>query len=126
MKYWNKDVCGFMSQQKSKDPKDKEYVPYPEYSDEEVAKMLSSGRIVCGSDGLPKVEPIAMEEIDVQEQYESRVVRLIRQRYTSSQEIAILRQKDKNEDKHAEYVAWDNYCEECKKQARAELSLETK
>ncbi len=43
---------------------------------------------------------------------------LIRQKYTMSQELAILRQRDSKIDEYNEYFAW---CEECKIRAREEL-----
>lgn len=51
--------------------------------------------------------------------YELRVEELIRQRYSMSEEIAILRKKDDPE-KQAEHDAWYDFCEECKKAARSE------
>ena len=46
-----------------------------------------------------------------QEFYESEIVRLIRKRYSINQELAILRQRDENQDEYAEY---NQYVEECK------------
>lgn len=43
--------------------------------------------------------------------YDDAVNAKIRERYTESQEFAILRQKD---EKPEEYVAYYKYCEECK------------
>ena len=50
--------------------------------------------------------------------YETRVVELIRLRYTPDQEYAILRQRDRKPEEFAEY---DAYCEECKLQAKEGL-----
>lgn len=48
--------------------------------------------------------------------YEQEVNRLIRKRYTLSQELAILRQRD---EKPEEWQAYNAYCEECKAAAKA-------
>lgn len=50
--------------------------------------------------------------------YESLVESRIRQRYTLSQELAILRQRDTKQDEYQEYF---NYCEACKAEAKAEI-----
>jgi hypothetical protein len=47
--------------------------------------------------------------------YDEAVNLKIRERYTESQEFAILRQKDEKADEFAEYYA---YCEECKKSVK--------
>ena len=52
------------------------------------------------------------------EAYEEKVVFLIRKRYTLSEELAILRQRD---EKPEEYVVYNAYCEECKREAKAEI-----
>jgi len=49
--------------------------------------------------------------------YEERVEELIRERYTISEEFAILRQRDTKAEEFAEYFA---YCEDCKARAKAE------
>lgn len=53
--------------------------------------------------------------------YEDLVETLIRKRYSVSAELAILRQKDT---KQAEYLAYDQYAEECKKEAKARLGID--
>lgn len=50
--------------------------------------------------------------------YEERVVELIRQRYDVNAELAILRQRDSKPEEFAEY---NDYCEECKIQAKEEV-----
>lgn len=50
--------------------------------------------------------------------YDDAVNQKIRQRYTESQEFAILRQRDEKPDEFAEYYA---YCEECKEAAKENL-----
>ena len=46
--------------------------------------------------------------------------RLIRRRYTVSQELALLRQRESKPEEFAEY---DAYAEACKAEARAELEI---
>ena len=47
--------------------------------------------------------------------YESEITQLIRLRYSLDEELAILRQRDSNPDKFAEYNV---YAEQCKAQVR--------
>lgn len=47
--------------------------------------------------------------------YGNRVTELIRERYTISDELAILRQRDA---KPEEFEAYNTYAEECKKRAK--------
>ena len=54
----------------------------------------------------------------VQGVYADLVTRRIRRRYTVSDELAILRQRDEKPDEYAAYYA---YCEACKADARAEI-----
>ena len=65
-------------------------VVYRDMTEEEVAEMQS------------KTPPI---------DYSEAVDNAIRERYSVSQEFAILRQKDEKPEEYAEYYA---YCEECK------------
>ena len=53
-----------------------------------------------------------------QEFYEAEIVRLIRQRYSINQELAILRQRD---DKPDEYAAYNQYVEECKAEVKSKI-----
>lgn len=53
-----------------------------------------------------------------QQRYENLVESKIRARYTLSQELAILRQRDTKQDEYQEYF---NYCEACKAEAKAEI-----
>lgn len=61
---------------------------------------------------------IPLNDEQIESQYESKVESLIRERYSVSQELAILRQQ---ESKTEEYQAYYDYCEECKIKARAEV-----
>lgn len=54
-------------------------------------------------------------------EYKTKIDKLIRQRYSVSDEIAILRQRDSKPEEYAEYNA---YCEECKAQAKREIYKE--
>ena len=65
-------------------------------------------------------EQIANEK---QREYEALVEKLIRNRYTVSQEIAILRQRDSKTEEFSEYY---EYAEQCKVTARDEVYSETK
>jgi hypothetical protein len=66
-----------------------------EMTDEEIAEMQ-----IC--DKQIQIECI---------RYDEAVNQKIRERYTESQEFAILRQRDEKPDEFAEYYS---YCEECK------------
>ena len=61
---------------------------------------------------------ILYTEEELQAQYENAVNALIREKYTLSQELAILRQKDT---KPEEYTAYNEYCEQCKTSARLKI-----
>lgn len=129
MKYWMKEVNGFTSQQKPieyiKNEKGEQivspdYEPYPEYTDEQVSTMFATASeqnaMIKDVNGVPTVvarpDPTAEEK---QATYEEYVNTLIRERYTLSQELAILRQRDTKPEEYAEYYA---YCEECKAKAK--------
>lgn len=53
-----------------------------------------------------------------EEDYGNQVNDLIRRRYSLSEELAILRQKDEKPDEYRAYFA---FCEECKAKAKAEV-----
>ena len=78
----------------------KKYVngKYIEMTPEEIAEMQAEAE---------RAEAEYWANID----YDEAVNAKIRERYTESQEFAILRQKDR---KQEEYEAYDNYCEDCK------------
>lgn len=63
---------------------------------------------------------VEKEKINILE-YKATIDKLIRQRYSVSDEIAILRQRDSKPDEYAEYNA---YCEECKAQAKSKVYKE--
>lgn len=71
----------------------------------------------------PKVyTPSTEEELAEikQQNYENRVVELLRVKYSLNQELAILRQRD---DKPEEFAAYNAYAEECKATAKAEIKI---
>ncbi len=77
---------------------------------------------------LPSQTPDDFEEITQlplysEADYADRVERLIRQRYTLSQELAVQRQRYA---KPAEFEAYDAYAERCKALARAQLAAEAR
>jgi hypothetical protein len=52
--------------------------------------------------------------------YESEIVRRIREKYSVSQELAVLRQRDT---KPAEFAEYNAYVEECKAAVKTELEI---
>lgn len=112
MGYWNSKINGFV-------PYQNEEGTLFEYSDEQINEMFKQGNVVAGADGRPMVvprpEPTAEEK---QAQYESLVDQYIRQKYTLSQELAIIRQRST---KQAEYDEYFEFCEECKAKAKTEV-----
>lgn len=59
-----------------------------------------------------------VEDWQKEQSYKSKVVSLIRTRYSENDELAILRQQTDKPDEYAEYYA---YCEQCKQTAKAEI-----
>lgn len=81
-------------------------------------------RAIVGANGADDFEEV--EDADVPKftdaEYSERVNALIRERYSESAELSILRQRDEKPERFAEYYA---FCEECKTRAKAELSSRT-
>lgn len=134
MKYWIKEVNGFASQQKpieyTKNEKGEQivspdYEPYPEYTDEQVEELFKQAAeqnaMIKDVNGVPTLvaRPTPTAE-ETQTAYENAVNALIREKYTLSQELAILRQRDS---KPEEYAAYNEYCETCKAQAKAKYNI---
>lgn len=134
MKYWIKEVNGFTSKQKPMEYEMKDgakvpsssYEPYPEYTDEEVEALFAAAfeqnAVIKDVDGVPtlvKREELKLTPAQIREKYESEVNALIREKYTLSQELATLRQRDTKPEEYAEYNA---YCEACKAQAKAKYN----
>ena len=95
---------------------------YKAYTDEEREAFWqgnTGGGIGVDTDGIsPKWLPKPTKTTEqVQAEYENAVNAKIREKYTLSQELSILRQKDEKADEYAEYYA---YCEQCKAQAKIE------
>ena len=57
----------------------------------------------------------ARKQVLANEEYENKIVALIRQKYNINQELAILRQRDAKPQEYQEYY---NYVEQCKKQVK--------
>lgn len=134
MKYWIKEVNGFTSQQKpieytinesGEQVISPDYEPYPEYTDEQVDALFAAAAeqnaMIKDNNGVPTLvaRPAPTKE-ETQAAYENYVNALIREKYTLSQELAILRQRDT---KPEEYAAYNEYCEECKAQAKAKYKI---
>lgn len=64
---------------------------------------------------VPQPKPI---EITLEDQYKTRIIDLIREKYTIDDEIALLRQRDLKIDEFEEY---NTYVEECKQIAHREI-----
>lgn len=134
MKYWIKEVNGFTSRQKPPEYTvnesgeqiiSPEYEPYPEYTDEQVETMFAAAAeqnaMIKDVNGVPTlVARPALTEEEKQAAYEEHVNTLIREKYTLSQELAILRQRDT---KPEEYNAYNAYCEMCKIEAKAKYQI---
>ena len=58
------------------------------------------------------------KQVIANEEYENKIVALIRQKYNVNQELAILRQRDT---KPIEYQEYYDYVEQCKEQVKNEL-----
>lgn len=71
------------------------------------------------ADGWEVYEPPTAEPY--KPTYEERVEQLIREKYSISDELAILRQRDSKEDEFREYY---EFCEECKEKAILEIPKE--
>lgn len=65
------------------------------------------------------IEPIEINE-EIVIDYDAEVNRLIRQKYTASQEFSILRQRDEKPEEFAEY---NEYCEWCKSEIKLIYNL---
>ena len=134
MKYWAKELNGFTSQQKpieytisesGEQNISPDYEPYPEYTDEEVEALFvaafEQNAMIKDVNGVPTlVDRPAPTAEETQAAYENYVNALIREKYTLSQELAILRQRDT---KPEEYAAYNEYCEECKAKAKIKYNI---
>ena len=64
------------------------------------------------------IDKLVLKNISKDRLYPNLVSRLIRERYSVDDEMAILRQRDT---KPEEYEAYNTFCEECKAKARKEI-----
>lgn len=64
------------------------------------------------------IDKLVLKNISKDRLYPNLVSRLIRERYSIDDEMAILRQKDTKPD---EYETYNSFCEECKAKARKEI-----
>ena len=64
------------------------------------------------------IDKLVLMNISKDRLYPNLVSRLIRERYSIDDEMAILRQRDT---KPEEYEAYNAFCEECKARAKAEI-----
>ena len=79
-------------------------------------------RAIMGKNGTADFEEVDEVPKYTDAEYSERVNALIRERYSDSEELSILRQRDEKPTQFAEYYT---YCEECKSRAKAELSART-
>ena len=89
-----------------------------------IIKGLKNNKVVeteLTAEEIAEIEK-AEKEYWVSIPYDEAVNSKIRERYTESQEFAILRQKDEKPEEYAEYYA---YCEECKAFVKAKKSTQT-
>ena len=64
------------------------------------------------------IDNLVLKNISKDRLYPNLVSRLIRERYSIDDEMAILRQRDT---KPEEYEAYNAFCEECKARAKSEI-----
>ena len=64
------------------------------------------------------IDKLVLKNISKDRLYPNLVSRLIRERYSIDDEMAILRQRDT---KPEEYETYNAFCEECKARAKAEI-----
>lgn len=76
-------------------------------------------RAIMGKNGTADFEEVDDVPKYTDAEYSERVNALIRERYSDSEELSILRQRD---EKPTEFVEYFAFCEDCKKRAKAELS----
>lgn len=79
-------------------------------------------RLLVTADAVSDYEEVTQKPAYTKAEYDARVNDLIRQRYSESEEFAILRQRDI---KPTEYSAYYAHCEECKELAKVEFTKES-
>ena len=79
-------------------------------------------RAIMSNNGTANIEEVDEVPKYTDAEYSERVNALIRERYSDSEELSILRQRDEKPTEFAEYY---EYCEDCKSRAKAELNART-
>lgn len=74
---------------------------------------------VCNPERWEELAEADIPHTYSQSEYHAKVSQLIRERYSVSAELAVLRQRDS---KPEEFAVYDAYAEQCKRRARTELS----
>lgn len=93
-----------------------ESIPSPEEIPGKIPVMYyRNGAIVYEYEAAPEATEDGMETSTVPMDYGETVNGLIRRKYTLSEELAILRQRDT---KAEEFEAYNDYAESCKEEAR--------
>lgn len=81
--------------------------------------VLENGKAVT-RDMTPEEEAEFQKQMFVTQNYDELVEQYIRERYSISDELALLRQKDI---KQQEFSVYYEYAEECKQRAKNELNM---
>lgn len=100
-----------------------DYTPFKEYTQSEIDgffDLMEQGYTMKPApDGtVQMIPPEPKTDEQLRAEYENRVNALIREKYSVSQEFAIMRQQT---DKPEEYAEYYEYCEQCKATAKAEI-----
>lgn len=115
MKYWDKSINGFRGENTSGN-----LIAYEDDYVNTLFEQAEQNNSVIIADSITGLPALQGMEIDTQTLYEERVVELIRQKYTLSQELAILRQQTTKPEEYQEYFT---YCEQCKAQAKIQYNI---
>jgi hypothetical protein len=67
---------------------------------------------------VPPAHTHVINDIPKEDQYKSRIIELIREKYSIDDEIAIIRQRD---EKYDEFVDYNEFAENCKHMAYSEI-----
>lgn len=89
--------------------------------DESILRQIGETLQFINTEGdtIPYTKPISLES-KIKIPYDELVNNKIREKYTLSQELAILRQRDS---KPTEYQEYYDYCEQCKAKAKQEVGV---
>lgn len=89
--------------------------------DESILRQIGETLQFINTEGdtIPYEKPVDLEP-KIQIPYDELVNIKIREKYSLSQELAILRQRDSKPSEYQEYYA---YCEKCKSEAKQEVSV---